>query len=66
VRKEMVNPQFEVYQDKSKAKEWRWRFQASNSKIIADSSEGYVNKRDCEHGIELVKKEASTAEIIYK
>ena len=60
----MVEPEFEVYKDK--AGEWRWRFQASNSKTIADSAEGYVNKQDCVHGIELVKKEAPEARIVYK
>ena len=61
---EMVDPEFEVYKDN--AGEWRWRFQASNSKIIATSSEGYVNKQDCEHGIDLVKEEAPKAKVVYK
>jgi len=60
----MADPQFEVYTDK--AGEWRWRFRASNSKIIADSSEGYKEKSDCLHGIDLVKKEAPNAKIVYK
>lgn len=57
----MAEPRFEVYKDK--AEEWRWRFRASNSKIIADSGEGYQNKQDCLHGIELIKTEAPDAEI---
>jgi len=57
----MAEPKFEVYKDK--AEEWRWRFKASNSKIIADSGEGYHNKADCLHGIELIKTEAPDAEI---
>ena len=60
----MADSQFEVYTDK--AGEWRWRFRASNSKIIADSSEGYKEKSDCLHGIDLVKKEAPNAKIVYK
>lgn len=60
----MAEPQFEVYEDK--AEEWRWRFRASNGKIIADSGEGYKNKQDCLHGIDLVKREAPTAKIVYK
>ena len=59
----MAEPQFEVYKDK--AEEWRWRFRASNSKIIADSGEGYKEKDDCLHGIELVKKETPNAKIVY-
>lgn len=34
---------------------WRWRLQAANNRIIADSGEGYANKQDCLDGIELVK-----------
>jgi len=45
--------------------EWRWRLRASNGRIIADSGEGYKNKQDCEHGIDLVKKEAPDAKIVY-
>ena len=36
---------FEVYKDK--ASEWRWRLRAPNKHIVADSSEGYKNKKDC-------------------
>ena len=35
---------------------WRWRLFAANSKIIADSAEGYINKADCLNGINLVKQ----------
>ena len=45
---------FKYYKDK--AGEWRWRLIAANkSDIIADSGEGYINKSDCLHGIDLVK-----------
>lgn len=44
---------FEIYKDGDG--EWRWRLKASNGEIIADSGEGYKNKADCEHGIDLVK-----------
>jgi uncharacterized protein YegP (UPF0339 family) len=57
----MAQPKFEVYQDKKG--EWRWKFRASNSKIIADSGEGYKDKKDCLHGIDLVKKESPNANI---
>ncbi len=43
---------FEVYKDD--AGEWRWRLVAGNNEIIA-SGEGYRDKRDCLHAIELVK-----------
>ena len=44
---------YEMYKDAQN--EWRWRLLASNGKIIADSGEGYFNKDDCRHGIDLVK-----------
>jgi uncharacterized protein len=52
---------FELYKDRQG--QFRWRLKASNGKIIADGGEGYVQKADCLHGIELVKSEAATAEV---
>ena len=52
---------FKLYKD-AKA-EWRWRFQANNNKIVADSAEGYKNKSDCEAAISLLKREAPTAPV---
>jgi uncharacterized protein YegP (UPF0339 family) len=40
--------------------EWRWRLKAANHKTIADSGEGYTNKKDCEDAIKLVKGTANT------
>lgn len=37
--------EFEIYQDA--AGEWRWRLQAANNRIIANSGDGYKNKNDC-------------------
>lgn len=34
---------------------WRWRLLAANNRTVADSGEGYFNKSDALHGIELVK-----------
>ena len=48
---------YEMYKDT--ASECRWRFCAANGEIIAVSSEGYVNKADCSHGIDLVKASAN-------
>ena len=39
--------------------EWRWRLLAANNRIIAVSSEGYHNKRDCLAAINLVKSSYS-------
>lgn len=33
--------------------EWRWRFVATNGKIVADSAEGYRDRGDAIHGVEL-------------
>lgn len=49
-------PSFLIYKDE--IGEYRWRLQASNTKVIADSGEGYINKADCEHGIKLVQASA--------
>lgn len=48
---------YELYKDN--AGQWRWRYVAKNGKTIAISSEGYVNKSDCSHSIELVKDSKS-------
>lgn len=56
-----MGQRFELYKDKSG--EWRWRLRASNNRIIADSGEGYVNKEDAKHGIDLVKGEAPDAPV---
>lgn len=44
---------YELYKDV--AGYWRWRYVASNGRIIGDSGEGYVNKVDCQNGIRLMK-----------
>jgi len=36
------------------AGEWRWRLAAGNNEVIA-SGEGYRDRKDCLHAIELVK-----------
>ena len=41
----MGEDKFEIYQDKTE--EWRWRLTATNGEIIAASTEGYTDKRDC-------------------
>ena len=55
--------QFVIYLDK--ASEWRWQLQSiGNRKIIADSGEGYKNRADCEHGVQLVKKYGPSATVV--
>lgn len=55
------NMHFELY--KGKDGHWRWRLKVQNGNIIADSSQGYSRREDCEHGIELVKKSASASTV---
>jgi len=43
---------------------WRWSLVASNGRKIADSGEGYYNRADCLHGIQLVK--GSTTAPVYE
>lgn len=45
--------QYVLYKDANG--EWRWRLVAANGKNIASSGEGYANKADCLHAIDLVK-----------
>jgi uncharacterized protein YegP (UPF0339 family) len=44
---------FVLYKDNSS--QWRWTLYAANNAKIADSGEGYRNKSDAQHGIDLVK-----------
>lgn len=57
----MNHMRFELYRDA--AGEWRWRLRVQNGNIIAESGEGYVNRHDCEHAIDLVKR-SEKAEIV--
>jgi uncharacterized protein YegP (UPF0339 family) len=53
--------EFEVYRDN--AGEYRWRLQANNNEVIADSNEGYASKDSCLHGIDVVKQIAGVAPV---
>lgn len=57
-----VEPMFYVRRDNQRM--WRWSFRAANSKIIAQSSEGYHNIADCEKAIELVKTFGPSAPVM--
>lgn len=59
--KSLTNPKFELYRDR--AGEYRFRLKARNGEIIAISG-GYSGKANCCSGIESVKKNAETAEIM--
>lgn len=55
------NPKFELYQDKSG--EFRFRLKARNGLIIA-KSQGYSSKTRCKNGIDSVRKNAKSEEVI--
>ena len=53
---------YKLYQDV--ARQWRWRYVASNGRTIADSGESYYNKMDALHGIAIMK--ASSTSPVYE
>jgi uncharacterized protein YegP (UPF0339 family) len=53
--------EFELYKDG--AGEYRWRLQAGNNKIVADSAEAYESKAGAEEGIRDVQRIAPTAPV---
>jgi len=54
--------QITVYQDRSG--QFRWRLQANNNRITADSAEGYTSRAGARQGAERVKAEIAAATII--
>ena len=52
---------FETYTDA--ASDTRWRLKSTNGQIIASSGQGYKDKRDCEHAIDVIKKGAEKAKV---
>ena len=55
--------EFEVYQDKSKEKRWRWRLNSSNGRIVADSGQGYSSKQSCLDAVDRVKANTRAATV---
>ncbi len=46
---------YELYRSGILRRGWRWRLVAGNGRIIANGGEAYNNRKDCLHGISLVK-----------
>jgi uncharacterized protein YegP (UPF0339 family) len=44
-------------------RQWYWRFMSPNGREICRSTDGYVNEADCDHSIDLVKKQAPGAQV---
>lgn len=53
---------FETFQDARN--EFRWRLKASNGRVVAESSESYKNKADCEAAIERIRQGAAKAPVV--
>jgi len=53
---------YEVYHDH--ADKFRWRLKATNGRIIATGSVGYTSQASCDDGINSVKANAPTAEVV--
>ena len=53
-----------IFEIEKNEKGYYWHAVASNNRKIAWSGEFYNNKTDCEHGINLMKREAPTAQVI--
>lgn len=49
---------FRVYTDGGSY--YRWRFQANNNRIMADSGEGYNSRQGCLNGIQVLKDHAGS------
>lgn len=54
---------FEVYRDSGRNREYRWRLLAGNGQTIANSAEGYRNRRDCRHAIDIIQAGARDAQV---
>ena len=57
-------PKFTVYTDKHEA--FRWRFTASDDRVIAKSSEGYRNREECLRSLALLQKDAPGASVKHR
>lgn len=53
---------FKMYKDVKT--QWRWTLYASNHLKIANSGEGYFNRSDCSHAINLVKSTTGSTRVI--
>jgi uncharacterized protein YegP (UPF0339 family)/uncharacterized membrane protein len=59
IRDRLDDYEFEVYEDKGG--DYRWRLQASNDEIVADSGEGYTERSEAESAVERIQEYAPDA-----
>ena len=62
IRERAEDLEFEVYEDN--AGEYRWRLLGGNDRILADSGEGYTEKREAEAAVERVREYAPEADTL--
>lgn len=44
---------------------WRWRRRASNGRVVSDSGEGYVDRRDAIHGMKISNTDWENCRLVY-
>ncbi len=54
--------QFEVYRDNARL--FRWQLRDDSNRIVAESSEGFHNRSDCENAVNLVRNIAPKAALV--
>jgi uncharacterized protein YegP (UPF0339 family) len=59
-------PMYFILYRSEKNSQWYWNLNSDNHKVIATGAEGYVNKQDALHGINLVKTNAASAMVYDK
>lgn len=52
----------ELYTDR--AGEFRWRRRASNGRVVSDSGEGYVDRRDAIHGMRIANSDWQSLRVV--
>lgn len=52
----------ELYTDR--AGQFRWRRRASNGRIVSDSGEGYVDRRDAIHGMRIANSDWESLRVV--
>ena len=53
-------------QRKDSRGEWRWTYYAKNGEAISVSSEGYKNRSDCSHAVDIMKGSGDSPLFFYE
>lgn len=52
-------PTIDIYRDTRG--QWRWRLRAANGRVVADSAEGYAERRGVDRAVEVLRRVAPVA-----